>query len=74
MLEVEDPFTLRPSEDLDSVGQERHFSVKTFSRQQQKKKGQILMKFCEFISIPQIVELGKRGGGERKCFTETFSK
>lgn len=70
MLEVEDPFALRPSEDLDSMGQEGHFSVKTFSRQ--KWLDSEKMKFCEFISIPQIVELGKRE--KRKCFTETFSK
>lgn len=71
MLEVEDPFALKPSEDLDLVGQERYFSVKTFSRQ--KGLDSEKMKFCEFISIPQIVELGRRGG-KRKCFTETFSK
>lgn len=70
MLEAEEPSILGPSEDLDSVGQERHFSVKTFSRQ--KGLDSEKMKFCEFISIPQIVELGKRG--KRKCFTETFSK
>lgn len=60
MLEIEDPFALRPSEDLDSVGQERHFSVKMFSRQ--KGLDSEKMKFSEFISIPQIVELGKKGG------------
>lgn len=32
MLEVEDPLALGPSKDLDSMGHERHFLVKTFSR------------------------------------------
>lgn len=47
------------------MGHERHFLVKNIF--QVKRMDSEKEKLCEFISIPQIVELGKWGKRETFC-------